>query len=111
MIAGQQLSPSGNTLSVRIPMTFAPRGGRKRIVGPDGEPVLPAARPVGLDDPLIRALARAWRWKRMLESGGYASIAELAAAEKVNFSLMCRTLRLTMMAPGKVEAVLAGTMS
>jgi hypothetical protein len=55
---------------------------------------------------LIKAIARAHRWKQMMESGIYASVTELAAAEKINQSYLCRVLRLTLLAPAIVEAVL-----
>jgi hypothetical protein len=97
------------TLAVRIPMRFEPRGGRKRIIGPDGEPVVAdLAMPPQVDDAIVRALAKAWRWKRMLEGGAYASIGELAAAEKVNFSYLCKVLRLSLLPPETVEEILDG---
>ncbi|MCB1379087.1 MAG: hypothetical protein KDK89_12070, partial [Alphaproteobacteria bacterium] len=52
--------------------------------------------------------ARAHRWKRFLESGEYSSVAELAAAEKINESYICRVLRLTLLAPDIVKAILDG---
>jgi hypothetical protein len=55
-----------------------------------------------------KAIARAHRWKRLLESGQYAAVADLAAAEKINQSYVCRVLRLTLLAPDSVEAVLDG---
>ena len=57
---------------------------------------------------LVKALARAFRWRRMLESGSYSTIKELAAAEKINASYLCRVLRLTLLAPDTVEVVLDG---
>jgi len=61
-----------------------------------------------VDSTLIKALARAHRWKRLLESGRFASVAELAVAEKINQSYLCRVLRLTLLAPDIVEAILDG---
>jgi hypothetical protein len=52
-----------------------------------------------VDSALVKALARAHRWQRLLESGEYASITELAAAEKIDRSYLCRVLRLTLLAP------------
>jgi hypothetical protein len=57
---------------------------------------------------LVKALARAIRWKRMLESGHFATIAELAAREGIAHSYMTRVLRLTLLAPDIVEAILEG---
>jgi hypothetical protein len=60
------------------------------------------------DVTLVKAVARAFRWRRMLESGRFAMINELAAAEKINSSYVSRVLRLTLLAPGIVEAILDG---
>jgi hypothetical protein len=60
------------------------------------------------DITLIKAVARAFRWRRMLESGRFATINELAAAEKINASYLSRVLRLTLLAPDIVEAILDG---
>jgi hypothetical protein len=108
MIAETHLSRDGETLTVRLPMTLQPRGSRKRIIGPDGEPVTTAPVIAGLESPVVRALARAWRWKRMLEGGGYGSVGDLAAAEKVNHSYLCRMLRLALLEPEVVEVIVAG---
>jgi hypothetical protein len=62
----------GTTLVVRIPMRFQRRGGRKRIVAPDGNELAPSSKPQP-DGALVKALARAWRWQRMLEEGRFAS--------------------------------------
>src|SRR5258708_591693 len=66
---------------------------------------MPAPR---VDMPLVKAVVRAHRWRQMLESGEYASSAELAKAEKVNDSYLSRILRLTLIAPDIIEAILAG---
>ena len=63
---GENWDFDGKTITARIPMTFARRGGRKVIVAPDGGDAWAPARP-SPDEALIRALARAHRWKRMLE--------------------------------------------
>jgi hypothetical protein len=98
---------AGTTLVVRIPMRFQRRGGRKRIVAPDGSELAPATEPQP-DGTLIKALARAWRWQRMLEEGRFASVRELAEAERVNLSYISRILRLTLLAPDIVERVRDG---
>jgi hypothetical protein len=55
---------------------------------------------------MVKAIARAQRWRRLLESGQFASVTDLAAAEKINHSYLCRVLRLTLLAPDIVEAIL-----
>ena len=91
-------------LTVRIPLTVRRRGGARKVVVPAG--VLPM--PAQADITLVKAIARAFRWRRMLETGRYATVKELAAAERINASYVCRTLRLTLLAPDIVEAILDG---
>lgn len=89
-----------------MPLAFRKRGGRKRVVAPNGtEACAPSSR--AQVSTLVKALARAHRWQCMLESGNYASIAELAAAEKINSSYLARVLRLTLLAPELVESTIA----
>ena len=64
-----------------------------------------------VDNAIVKALGRAHRWKAMLESGEYTSVTELAEAEKINLSYLCRVLRLTLLAPDIAEALLDGTNS
>ena len=101
------MSPDGCSLTVRVPLTIRKRGGRKRILAPNGTAVLPVWR-VLVDRTLVKALARAYRWQGLLESGAYGSIAELAAAERINASYLARMLRLTLLSPAIVEAHLDG---
>jgi hypothetical protein len=97
----------GGTLIVRIPMRFQRRGGRKRIVAPDGSELAPSSKPQG-DGTLVKALARAHRWQRMLEHGEYGTLAELADAEGISRSYVSRVLRLTLLAPDIAERILDG---
>jgi hypothetical protein len=92
------------TITVTVPMQFERRGGRKTIISP----VAYAPPPPKYDNALVKAIARAHRWRRLIENGDYPSITELAKAEKVNQSYACRVLRLTLLAPVIVEAILNG---
>ena len=96
-----------DTIIVFIPMTWKRRGGQKVIIAPDGSDAWAPtkARP---DETLIRALARAHRWNRMLEAGKCRSIAEIAEAEKIGRSSVSRLLNLTLLAPDIQEAILDG---
>jgi hypothetical protein len=102
-----EMSPDRRTVTVQVPLTLRRRGGRKRVVTPDGGTGWMPAR-ARVDGTLVKAIARAHRWRRMLESGDYASIVELAAAERINASYLARVLRLTQLAPEIVEAILDG---
>jgi hypothetical protein len=101
------ISKDGRTATVSIPVTFIQRGGRKQILSPPGAaPWSPAPR---VDTALVKAVVHAHRWRQKLESGEYASSAELAKAEKVNDSYLSRILRLTLIAPDIIEAILSGS--
>jgi hypothetical protein len=88
-------------------MRFQCRGGRKCIVAPDGTAIVPATKPQP-DGTLIKALARAWRWQRMLDEDLYSSVSEIGDAENISKSYESRILRLALLAPDIVEAILAG---
>ncbi|MET4279734.1 MULTISPECIES: hypothetical protein [unclassified Bradyrhizobium] len=100
------ISQDGRTAMVSIAVSFLQRAGRKQILPPAGAaPWSPAPR---VDGALVKAVVRAHRWRQMIESGKYASSAELAKAEKVNDSYLSRILRLTLLAPDIIEAILTG---
>ena len=100
------ISKDGRTAVVSITVSFLQRGGRKQILSPPGTaPWSPAPR---VDGALVKAVIRAHRWRHMLESGEYSSSAELAKAEKVNDSYLSRILRLTLIAPDIIEAIVSG---
>jgi len=94
-------------LVVQIAMRFQRRGGRKRIMTPDGSAIVPTSKPQP-DGTLLKALARAWRWQRMLDDGMYASVSEIGDAENISKSYVSRILRLALLAPDIVEGILAG---
>ena len=91
-------------MTVRIPTTFKCRGGRKVIIAPDGGDAWAPAKPRP-DETLIRALARAHRWKRLLDEAKYG---ELAEAEGVTRSFVNRLQRLTLLTPDIQKAILDG---
>jgi hypothetical protein len=96
-----------STLIVRIPMRFQHRGGRKRIVAPDGNEVTPSSKPQP-DGALVKALTRAWRWQRMLDEGVCTTVRDIAEAERINRSYVSRVLRLTLVAPDIIERIVDG---
>ena len=96
-------TPIPETVTLHVPFRVVKRGGRKEMQLPEG-----AAQSRRTDNSLVKALARAFRWKRMLESGEFATIAELAEREGIASSYMTRVLRLTLLAPDIVDAILDG---
>lgn len=92
-----------DTITVHVPFRLVKRGGRKEMVLPIGGPV-----PRNVDGTLVKALARAFRWKRMLESGEFGTISDLAQHEGIAAPYLTRVFRLTFLAPEVVEAILDG---
>jgi hypothetical protein len=82
-------------------------GGRKRIVAPDGSAIVPSSKPQP-DGTLLKALARAWRWQKLLDEGVYTSVSEIGDAEGISKSYVSRILRLALLAPDIVEVILEG---
>ena len=107
MMSSAETRLDGRTLVVRIPMRFQRRGGRKWIVAPDGSATVPTTKPKP-DGALVKALARAHRWRRMLEKGQFGTLADLADAERISRSYVSRVVRLTLLAPDIVEWTLDG---
>ena len=100
------MMPVPETLTVRVPFVVRRRGGRKLVLAPDGT-VTDSGRP-RIDNTIVKAVARAFRWRKLMETGVYGTVAEIAVAEKINPSYVSRVLRLTLLAPEIVEAILAG---
>jgi hypothetical protein len=98
----------GQTVTVRLAISIRRRGGRKLVLAPDGTNVTAAPVRRHIDNAMVKAIAQAFRWREMLENGTHVTIAEIAAAEKVNASYVSRVMRLTLLAPGIVEAILSG---
>jgi hypothetical protein len=96
------------TVTVRVPISIRKRGGRRLVLAPDGGEVKVAAVSRHIDNAMVKAIARAFRWRDMLESGEYATIREIANAEKINETYVGRVLRLTLLTPDIVEAILNG---
>jgi len=94
-------------ITVRVPLRIRHRPGRKTVVTPMALAGVPAV-PTRADPALVKALARAFRYQKLLDDGRYASISEMAAAEKIERGYLGTLLRLTLLAPDIVEAALEG---
>ena len=77
----------------------------ERVIAPDGSAIVPTSKPEA-DSTLLKALARAWRWQKLLDEGQFASVRDLAEAERVGLSYISRILRLNLLAPDIVERIL-----
>lgn len=94
------------SITVRVPLKFRRQPGRKTVVMP--VPTADTAIPTRADPALVKALARAFRYQKLLDEGQYASISEMAAAERIDRGYLGTLLRLTLLAPELVEAFLDG---
>ena len=100
------MTGAAQMLTVRVPLAVRKqRGGRKLVLTPGGMAPRGAS---AANITLVKAVARAFRWRRMLETGRYCTIAEIAAAERISGSFISRLLRLNLLAPANVEAILHG---
>jgi hypothetical protein len=110
-MTNRDLAGDDRSITVRVPISIRRRGGRKLVIAPDGSDISAAPVTRHIDNAMVKAIARAFRWREMLEDGEYATIREIANAEKINESYVGRVLRLTLLAPDIVEAVLNGRQS
>jgi hypothetical protein len=99
---------SSDSVTIHVPMTFVIRGGRKAIIPAQSAVQSMPVRSSRTDNALLKALAKAYRWRQMIEDGEHASITDLAKAENVNQSYACRILRLTLLAPSIIAEILDG---
>ncbi|GAB0056131.1 hypothetical protein SIID45300_00436 [Candidatus Magnetaquicoccaceae bacterium FCR-1] len=98
-----EMRQNGEIIVVTIPLQLKRRGGRKLIIAPEGAVEAPPR-----EETLGKLVAKAHRWLRMMESGQYRSIKDLAAQEQIDDSYLARVLRLTLLAPDIIVAILDG---
>jgi hypothetical protein len=106
--SGRNIALDGGSVVVRVPIRLTRRRGRREIVAP-GSLVADTGASLRPSASLSLTLARAYRWRDLLEQGRRRSIRELALELGVDNSYVARLLRLALLAPDLVEAVLAGT--
>jgi hypothetical protein len=102
----ERVRRDGDCVVLNIPMRFRRRKGRRQIVLPTDSGA--SGSMPELNRPLVLALARAWRWQEMLDSGKVGSVDELAKRLHMDSTYVARILRLTALSPALIEAVLAG---
>ena len=100
---------AATSITVRVPLAIRYKPGRKTVVTAMTDGVAPVT--TRADPALVKALARAFRYQRMLDEGRYASISEMAEAERIERGYLGSLLRLTLLAPDIVEGVLDGRQS
>ncbi|WP_372624526.1 hypothetical protein [Falsiroseomonas sp.] len=101
------MSSSTTHVTVRVPLAIRRRPGRKTVVIPVQDPGGTKV-PTRADPALLKALARAFRYQRLLDEGRYATISEMADAERIERGYLGTLLRLTLLAPDIVQSILDG---
>ena len=102
------VAADGETITVHIPLTFRKRAGQTLVVTPNRAASAP--RP-GVDIAMVKALARAFRWRKMIDEGAYGTLEDLARAKGVHVTYVSRVLRLKLLASEIVDALLDGRQS
>jgi hypothetical protein len=103
------IKSDGKTVTVRVPISIGRRGGRKIVLTPGGtQHDAPKMRVRQVDSALVKAIARSFRWRELLELGECSTVKEIAARERINESYIARILRLSLLAPDVIEAILEG---
>src|SRR3954471_18303701 len=111
-MAKQKIKSDGRTITVRVPISIRKRGGKKVVLAPDGTSInVSKLCCQHVDNAMLKALARGFRWGEMLEQGTYSTVLDIAGAEQINESYVSRLLRLTLLAPDIVEAIVTGRQS
>ena len=94
------MTDGNNTIRVVIPLTIRKRNGRPKILPPDDM----SQHDSKVQDPhVLRAIARAWSWRRKLEAGTVSTIQDIATAEKVSDRFVSRMIRLAYLSPDVLE--------
>jgi len=99
---------NGQSVQIRVPMKLKRRNGRKVVILPEGAPSQNVAPRPQCNRSLAATIARAYHWDGLIASGRYSSVSDLAAALHLDRSFVARVLRLTLLAPDIVEAILSG---
>lgn len=89
------------SMTVFIPLAIRKRNGRPKIVPP--AEMVSASNNGGVDPHVLRAVARAWSWRRKLETGEVSTILDIAQADDVTDRYVSRMIRLAYLAPAVLE--------
>ena len=107
MLTGVTVRNDKSGIVVNVPLTLRKRGGRKEVVLPQAFASDSPMRP-SHQEALVIAIARAHRWQKLLDEGKFDSVSDLAREIGLDVSFAARLLRLTLLAPDIIEAVLMG---
>jgi hypothetical protein len=95
-------------INIHVSFAVKRRNGRKLIITPDGGQPLFESKPVR-DNTMIKVLVRAFKWRKLYESGTCPSFDALSERLKINKSYIAKVLQANLLAPDIKEAILNGT--
>ncbi len=103
-----QLDTQERKIIVHVPVNFRQWGGKKVLVGPKGQDLRTLDTETRKDEKLLKALARAYKWQKQIALGKYQNAREIEEAEKINHSYVQRVMRMMLLSPRIIEAILDG---
>lgn len=98
----------GSKIIVHIPLKIHTWGGKRVIVGPQGQDLRVLEAEIRKDEKLLKALGRSYLWHTWLMRGKYKTVQEMAERQKINKSYMLRMMRIMTLSPKIIEAILDG---
>ena len=102
------MSQAPASMTVFIPLTIRKRNGRPKILPPAD---MVQDNGGGVDPHILKAIAKAWSWRRKLETGAVGTVSDIAKAEDVTPAYVGRMLRLAYLAPTVLEKILIARVS
>lgn len=98
----------GQKIIVHVPVMFRKWGAKKVMIGPQGQDLRTLEQHTRKDDKLLKALGRAYRWQKQIALGKYQTAEDIETAEQINRSYVQRVMRMMMLSPHIIEAILDG---
>ncbi len=99
---------SEQKIIVHVPINLRKWGGKKVVVGPVGQDLQRLDRHIRKDDKLLKALGRAYRWHKLIETGHYKNAQAISDNENINRSYVLRVMRLMRLSPKVIQSILDG---
>ncbi len=103
-----QLDNDTGKIIVHVPINFRRWGGKKVLIGPQGEDLRILEKEIRKDEKLLKALARAYKWQKLIAIGKYQNSGDIEMVEQINRSYVQRVMRMMLLSPRIIEALLNG---
>jgi hypothetical protein len=103
-----EVSVQEEKIVVHVPIRFRRAGAKRMIVGPTGEDLRCLEKEIRKDEKLIKGIARAYKWQKQIAQGKYKTARDIEDAEGINHSYVQRVMRMMLLSPRIIEAILDG---